>query len=148
MFNTTIEQKKKHWKMFSGLIEKQFIYGAEKYAFSPEKESTDLICELIPGKSGTDWPLGNMLKYILRFINLKKEKDLLKLATYCYLVWLKMGFHLNKTHDTDTAKIIQKGRTSPSTVAAAKGVKADEKKSGNNQEHSELLPADAEAQPK
>jgi len=62
---------------------------------------TDWVCEIVPGETGVDWVLGTMAKYIGRFINFKREKDLLKIATYCYIVWLKMGFHLNKDHDED-----------------------------------------------
>ena len=32
------------------------------------------------------------------------EKDLLKIATYCYICWLKAGHHLKEEHDEDTGK--------------------------------------------
>ena len=45
--------------------------------------------------------LGTMAKYIFRFRNLKREKDILKIACYCYILWLKMGFWENDQHDED-----------------------------------------------
>jgi hypothetical protein len=45
-----------------------------------------------------------MTKYIFRFKNFHREKDLLKIATYCFILWLKMGAHLQETHDEDVQK--------------------------------------------
>jgi hypothetical protein len=95
---TNIKVKLANVDKFYALIKDQLEYGAKKYAQEEDKEATDLICEAW----GMEWRLGEMNKRLLRFKNVMREKDLLKLATECYLVWLQMGFHLEKSHDTDT----------------------------------------------
>jgi len=69
-----------------------------------DMEATDLICKLWekPGFDEVTWILKTMIKYVFRFERKHREKDLLKIATYCYILWLKMGFHKSQTHDTDT----------------------------------------------
>jgi hypothetical protein len=104
MFNTNLEMKKKHLATFVGLIENQLNHGGDKYRQEgdEQKEQTDAICEFVPGQTGVDWILGTIYKYLGRFKNTNREKDILKIATYCYLVWLKKGFHEKQTHDEDT----------------------------------------------
>lgn len=76
---------------FEMLVKDQFSYGGKKYAFSGEKESTDLITE----RFGIEWILGTCYKYINRYRNLKRERDLLKVAAYQYITWLQMGFQFH-----------------------------------------------------
>lgn len=95
--NTDVLTKAQNWKKFAELIENQFKEGGSKYALSDDKEITDWVCEI----AGTDWVLGTMAKYIGRYKNYGREKDLLKIATYCYILWLKHGFHLREEHDED-----------------------------------------------
>ena len=102
--NTSIDEKKEHFDKFVELIKNQFWHGGDKYALSDTKEFTDAICECFPGESGTDWVLGTCMKYLGRFKNFRREKDLLKVATYMYIVWLKHGFHLVGEHDEDINK--------------------------------------------
>ncbi len=102
VYNTDVETKKREWSKFRKLVEEQFIHGGDKYALGKNKEATDWICEGFPGDTGIDWMLGTMAKYIMRFKNFRRERDLLKIATYCFICWLKMGFHLKDKHDTDT----------------------------------------------
>ncbi len=101
--NTSITEKKEHFDKFVELIKNQFWHGGEKYALSDTKEFTDAICECFPGESGTDWVLGTCMKYLGRFKNFRREKDLLKVATYMYIIWLKHGFHKLdlEEHDED-----------------------------------------------
>ena len=93
---TTIEIKKKYWPEFSKLIQHQLEHGGQKYAFSDEAEWTDVI-------RGFDdlWVLGTMMKYIGRYKSFGREKDLLKIATYAFLLWLQDGHHLKQEHDED-----------------------------------------------
>lgn len=102
--NTTVEVKRENWKKFASLIENQFNHGGEKYALGKDKEATDWVCEGFPGTTGIDWILGTQAKYLQRFKNFQRERDLLKIATYCYIAWLKMGFHKNESHDEDVKK--------------------------------------------
>jgi len=104
MTSTNVKTKRENWDTFSKLISNQFEHGGTKYAHTRDKEFTDVICEFVPGDTGVDWILGTILKYMGRYKNLKREKDLLKIATYCYICWLKAGHHLKEEHDEDTGK--------------------------------------------
>ena len=58
------------------------------------------------GETQADWVLGTIVKYVFRFKNFGREKDLFKIATYCYILWLKCGFHLlsDAQHEEDINK--------------------------------------------
>jgi Protein of unknwon function (DUF3310) len=101
---TTVQVKRANWPKFAALIANQFEFGGDKYALPgfDDREATDVISSVFGGKTEFDWVLGTMMKYIFRFKNFQREKDLLKIATYCYILWLKQGNHLNENHDTDT----------------------------------------------
>jgi hypothetical protein len=103
LFNTNLEMKMMHLDKFYDLIKNQLEHGGQKYKQEGDgtKEETDSICEFVPGTTGVDWVLGTISKYLRRFKNFQREKDLLKIATYCYIIWLKYGFHEQKTHDED-----------------------------------------------
>ena len=103
IYNTTVKVKSKHYPTFAKLIENQFVHGGNKYAGNDEMETTDMICQSFPGTSGVDWVLGTMMKYLKRYQNFGREKDLLKIATYSYILWLKGGYHLKEKteHDED-----------------------------------------------
>ena len=101
IYNTSLEVKKKHFDSFVELMKNQFMHGGDKYKCGEDKEFTDLVCEVVPGDTGVDWVIGTMVKYLGRFKNFEREKDLLKIATYCYIVWLKKGHHLQQEHDED-----------------------------------------------
>lgn len=97
---TNLEIKKAALPVFIELIEDQLQYGGTKYQATDEKEATDVICEVF----GLEWRLGEMMKRILRFRNVRRERDLLKLAAEAFLVWVQMGFHEvdDTDHDADT----------------------------------------------
>ena len=99
--NTDIETKRKYWPEFAKFMENQFKFGGKKYQLSENKEISDWVCELSPGKTGADWIMQTICKYSGRFINFKLERDLFKIATYAFIMWLKMGFHLQHKHDED-----------------------------------------------
>ena len=86
--NTNVALKKKHFAEFCKGLESQFIYGGKKYAainpLYPDKESTDYISDCFP-----EFVEATMMKYLLRFKTQKREEDLFKIATYCYILWLK-----------------------------------------------------------
>ena len=102
--STNVEQKKKYFSFFVILVKNQFWHGGDKYKLNKDKEFTDGLCEMFPGETGVDWILGTCLKYLGRYKNFGREKDLLKVACYCYILWLKGGYHkLEKNkHDEDT----------------------------------------------
>jgi hypothetical protein len=76
---------------FNELIKNQFMYGGTKYALTDKKESTDVLYDIY----GKNWLFGTMHKYIFRNKNLKRERDILKRATYCYILWLKRGYFIS-----------------------------------------------------
>ena len=79
-------------------------HGGEKYSLGENREATDWVNELRPGKTGIDWIIQTIAKYLARFINFGREKDLLKIGGWGYIAWLKKGFFKNKVHDSDTKK--------------------------------------------
>ena len=100
-FDTDIETKRQHLDKFYELIKDQLEYGATKYGVlnpNAKREATDIVVEAW----GQEWVLGTMNKYLYRFAQKQLEKDLLKIATYAYILWLKNGFHLVDKHLTDT----------------------------------------------
>ena len=86
---------------FIGLVSDQFAYGGIKYGLNDKRESTDELFDA----HGKNWLLGTIDKYCYRYTNLQREKDLLKIATYMYISWLKRGFFVPTEKD--------KGMSSP-----------------------------------
>ena len=102
IYDTSLKVKRKYIGVFFNLMKDQIVYGGSKYAQGGEREATDWVCELVPGKTGVDWILGTIAKYLGRFRNKEREKDLLKIASWAFIAWLKKGYHLKENHDTDT----------------------------------------------
>jgi len=103
-FGTTVDAKRMYWEKFAQLISGQFEHGGDKYKLQgfDDREATDVISSVFGGPTEFDWILGTIMKYLFRFKNFHREKDLLKIATYCYILWLKQGNHLKSEADTDT----------------------------------------------
>lgn len=90
----SIELTPTEMDIFNDLVKAQFQYGGTRYAGStgnPQREATDDLFD----DFGECWLLGTVAKYVKRFSNLPRERDLLKIACYMYIIWLKRGFHLN-----------------------------------------------------
>jgi hypothetical protein len=83
---------KNEFAEFNKLIEGQFKYGGTKYKSTSSKEATDELFDAHTHKG----LMFTIDKYTYRFKNLARERDLLKIAAYMYIVWLKRGFHLEK----------------------------------------------------
>ncbi len=106
IYSTNVVTKKKYWPVFAKLMENQFIHGGPKYSLpgQDDREATDAVCEMSPGKSGFDWIFQTQAKYGFRYMNFGREKDLLKIAAFAFIGWLKGGHHLEEEHDEDTEK--------------------------------------------
>lgn len=104
---TTVEVKRQNFQKFADLISSQFNHGGDKYKLPGfnDREATDVISAVFGGESEFDWILGTCMKYLFRFKNFQREKDLLKVATYMYILWLKQGNHLKEDHDQDTGRV-------------------------------------------
>lgn len=79
-------------EQFVELVSQQWKYGGQKYAYSGQKESTDVLFD----DFGKNWLFGTLAKYCRRYANLARERDLLKIACYCFILYLKRGFHLKE----------------------------------------------------
>lgn len=77
---------------FEELVADQFLYGGKKYANSNQKEVTDILTEDY-GLNGLLWCIN---KYVYRYENLNRVKDLLKISCYMYILWLKFGYHISE----------------------------------------------------
>jgi hypothetical protein len=71
------------------------VCGGNRYALSEDKEMTDLVCEL----AGNEWILGNIVKYAGEYKNERYEHDLVKIATYAFLLWIKDQGTFNTNSD-------------------------------------------------
>lgn len=100
----TPQLKEKNFVKFAKLIQNQIVAGSKKYAINEDKEASDIICDAF----GMEYALMNILKYTLRYKTEQREKDLLKIATYSYIIWLNAGNHENKEHDEDIKKTEEK----------------------------------------
>lgn len=78
-------------ELFFELVENQFQYGGQKYAQTETKEATDVLFD----DFGKNWLIGTIAKYCKRYSNLARERDLLKIACYMFIIWLKRGFHIS-----------------------------------------------------
>ena len=84
---------------FLDVLERQFTGCATKYAFNESSEWTDVITMKVPY-----WVEGTILKYLGRLKVYGRERDLIKVATYCFILWIKYGLHsdLKPCLGTDT----------------------------------------------
>ena len=73
---------------FLNILDRQFTGCATKYAFSENSEWTDVITMYVPY-----WVEGTILKYLGRLKVYGRERDLIKVATYCFILWIKYGLH-------------------------------------------------------
>jgi len=89
MRDTNTEVKEKYLPLFENLIKEQLMGGAKKYAQSEKREWTDLICDAVGTKQ---FIVGNILKYAGRILNgdPREEVDTSKIATYAFLLWVKL----------------------------------------------------------
>jgi hypothetical protein len=104
VYNITASLKRRFWPKFEKFIRNQFNHGSIKYMIDEKMEATDWLCKLSPGETGADWILQTICKYAARYKTCRREKDLFKIATYAFIMWLKMGYHLQDDHDEDIEK--------------------------------------------
>lgn len=85
--NTSLTLKEKLWPAFVAACESQWKCGGQRYALGPDKEWTDLVCEV----AGDEWILGTIVKYIgeIKNSNPRPEVDYFKIAVYAFLAWIK-----------------------------------------------------------
>lgn len=86
------KETKTAWRICTKFVNNQFAYGGKKYAHSTKKEATDVLFDAF----SKNWLFGTMAKYIMRTKNLKRERDSLKILCYCFILWVKRGFHIDQ----------------------------------------------------
>ena len=72
--------------VFLGILEKQFTGCGDKYAFSEDAEWTDVLCASTP-----TWVEDTIKKYVGRYKQYGQGKDLIKMATYAFILAIKHG---------------------------------------------------------
>jgi len=75
-----------HLPRFLEIIERQFTNCGVKYAFSEDAEWTDAITSMVP-----TWVEGTIIKYVGRYRQYGAERDLIKIATYAFILAIKHG---------------------------------------------------------
>jgi len=85
--NTSIKQKEEYWPQFAEACISQWQGGGDRYALSPDKEYTDLICEVV----GNSFCGSQILKQTGELINVnpKPEVSFFKIAVWAFIWWLK-----------------------------------------------------------
>ena len=80
------------FKEFTGLMKELALEGMEKYAGAEasRKENIDIIPDILGEEGFLNFVLGDLIKRIIRFKNQKREKDLVKMALWSYLLWNKL----------------------------------------------------------
>jgi len=97
----TVEIIENEMDAFNEQINQQFSYGGEKYAGSQDKPSREATDDLFDDFSYL-WLFGTIAKYVKRFKNTKRERDVLKIGCYMFITWLKRGYH-ESPQGSDTA---------------------------------------------
>jgi len=88
----SIPPKLLRFEEFTGLMKTLALQGTEKYsgAEANQKETIDIIPDVIGEEGYTNYVLGDLLKRIIRFKNQRRERDLVKMALWAYLLWMRL----------------------------------------------------------
>lgn len=84
-------QKLARFEEFTELMKKLALQGTEKYsgAEAHKKETIDIIPDVLGEEGYMNFVLGDLLKRIIRFKNQKRERDLVKMSLWTYLLWMR-----------------------------------------------------------
>lgn len=87
-----IPAKLARFEEFTELMKKLALQGTDKYtgAELDKKETIDIIPDVLGEEGYVNFVLGDLLKRIIRFKNQKRERDLLKMALWVYLLWMRL----------------------------------------------------------
>ncbi len=94
---TIMNEKEAPWKLssfedFVASMKRLAMDGSNKYAGAEpyKKEAIDIIPDVIGEEGYMNFILGDLLKRIIRFKNQKRERDLIKIALWTYLLWMRL----------------------------------------------------------
>ena len=87
-----VPQKLVRFEDFAEMMKKLALQGTEKYsgAEAHKKETIDIIPEVLGEEGYINFVLGDLLKRIIRFKNQRRERDLVKMALWAYLLWMRL----------------------------------------------------------
>lgn len=78
------------FKEFTQLMRTLALREIEKYSKAHKKESKDVIPNTLGDERHIHFVLEDLVKKIIRFRNQRKERDLVQLALWTYLLWMRL----------------------------------------------------------
>ena len=78
------------FKEFTELMRKLALQQMENYSKAHKKGSVDVIPDPIGDERHINFALEDLVKKIIRFKNQRRENDMVKLALWAYLLWMKL----------------------------------------------------------
>lgn len=90
-----IPQKLAGFDDFCMTVRQLALVGTDKYAGKEKdcKETIDIIPEILGEDGYKNFVLGDLLKRVFRLHNQFRERDLFKIALWCYLLWLRYYYN-------------------------------------------------------
>jgi len=87
-----IPQKLARFEEFTQLMKGLALQGTEKYAGAEadKKENIDIIPDVLGEEGYVNYVLGDLIKRVIRFKNQRRERDLVKMALWTYLLWMRL----------------------------------------------------------
>jgi len=87
-----IPQKLARFEEYTKLMKKVALQGTDKYtgAEADTKETIDIIPDVLGEEGYIHHVLGDLVKRIIRFKNERRERDLVKMALWTYLLWMRL----------------------------------------------------------
>ena len=87
-----IPKKLARFEEFTDMMKQLALQGTDKYAGAKvdKKETIDIIPDVLGEEGYISFVLGDLIKRIIRFKNQKRERDLVKIALWTYLLWMRL----------------------------------------------------------
>lgn len=86
-----IALKLSRFQEYAGLMKGMALKGTDKYSGveADRKETIDIIPDILGEEGYVNFVLGDLIKRIFRFKNQRRETDLVKIALWTYLLWMR-----------------------------------------------------------
>ena len=88
-FPGEIPKKLSHFEEFCGAIKQLILEGTDKYtgADKDNAETIDIMPQIFGQTGYRTFVLSDIVKRVIRYKNQQRDRDLLKIALWCYLLW-------------------------------------------------------------
>jgi hypothetical protein len=83
-------EKLARFEEFTNMMKTVALQGTDKYTGTKNKETVDIIPDVLGEEGYVSFVLGDFVKRIVRFKNQRREKDLVKMGLWAYLLWDKL----------------------------------------------------------